>query len=402
MDTIDVKKLEQLLSDVDLLHEHQQEINRVKGEHFNIFSVLKMESKENATHSAFLGELLSPKGSHLFKGVFLDHFFDHCLTEIPKDKFDTTTAVVTLEKYIGVVNLEEKTGGRIDIYISDAKGNSISIENKIYAVDQKAQIQRYVNHNKEKNTVYYLTLDGGLPSEGSAGNLENGTKYHCISYKRTIIEWLTNCMKEAAEQPILRESIKQYILLIKKLTNQLSDSIMEEKVVSAIERNYIASKIIADNIWQAELKVTKVFLAELMEKIQTEFEDCKMTLDEDLTDTWKGLSLTFEEWEGIEVRLEGQSKITWYDTIYGIRASEGDWDRVEFKSKLSEVELLQSGFSSSDYWPYYQTILKFGQPSEREKLFDPTTRLVLVDNTAEKLIELVKLCHEDLSEIKKK
>ena len=36
-----------------------EEISRLKGENFNIFSILGLESAENKTHSAFIAELLN-------------------------------------------------------------------------------------------------------------------------------------------------------------------------------------------------------------------------------------------------------------------------------------------------------------------------------------------------------
>ena len=63
--------IERMLKGAKVIWNQQEEIKRLKGEHFNIFSVLNMETRENATHSAFLGELLNPKGSHLFGSLFL-------------------------------------------------------------------------------------------------------------------------------------------------------------------------------------------------------------------------------------------------------------------------------------------------------------------------------------------
>lgn len=99
-------------------------------ENLNLFSILKMESNENATHSAFLGELLNPKGSHLKGNIFLKLFLAtiHGHGKI----FDVDSTQLILEKYIGIRNDETKQGGRIDIYLKDKRGNSISIENKIF------------------------------------------------------------------------------------------------------------------------------------------------------------------------------------------------------------------------------------------------------------------------------
>lgn len=68
------KKIEKLLSDTSENRTKALEKLKESGENFNIFSILKMESKENDTHSAFLGELLNPNGSHLKEDLFLSAF----------------------------------------------------------------------------------------------------------------------------------------------------------------------------------------------------------------------------------------------------------------------------------------------------------------------------------------
>ncbi len=328
---------ETILAEIKGIYDHQQEIKKLRGEHFNVFSVLQMESSENATHSAFLGELLNPEGSHLFKNTFLSLFLKAVDFE---GQFDEGSAHVTLEKHIGTVDLLLKTGGRIDIFIADKYGNTISIENKIYAGDQSAQVERYANYNTERNTVYYLTLDGHSPSEESKGLLEEYSDFHCISYQSTIIKWLTLCMKEAAEQPILRETIRQYILLLKKLTNQLSDNDMEDQVLSSIRKNYTSAKLIADNIWKVELKVVEEFLDEIKAIVAAEIGEEYIIKIEDLNESWTGMTIELKEWNGIQVKLEGQSKIPWNYTIYGIRANRDDWESEDFNDQLAHVDFL--------------------------------------------------------------
>src|SRR5690606_24060533 len=139
--------------------------SRLKGENFNVFSILNMEHKENGTHSAFLGELLNPNGSHSKGNLFLKLF----LQIVGNNTINLENASVILEKHIGIRDDANLLGGRVDIYITDLV-NSICIENKIYAADQNVQLQRYCNHNKEYNTVYYLTLDGSDASKESKGD----------------------------------------------------------------------------------------------------------------------------------------------------------------------------------------------------------------------------------------
>lgn len=399
MKTDEITNVNQLLTEVNRIYEHQLEIKRLKGENFNIFSILQMESKENATHSAFLGELLNPSGSHLLKNTFLKLFIERVSYT---GALDANSAKLELEKHIGKIDLKAKTGGRIDIFISDTNGNTISIENKLYATDQAAQIERYVNFNKDKNTVYYLTLDRKLPSDNSSGDLQKDHDFECISYQETIIKWLTRCMKEAAEQPMLRESIKQYILLIKKLTNQLSDNLMEDQVLESIKSNFQAARLIADNLERVELKYTRKFLEELKERLQEALgEDSIVEVYDDLTKAWSGLTITFQEWNGIRVKLEGHSKIPWNDSIYGIHANKSKWNREDIINQLSGEELFSSGFNSNLHWAYCNWILYFGKIEERAKLLDDDLRILLVQDTAEKLIEMVEICKEPLSKVRK-
>jgi hypothetical protein len=266
---------------------HQNEVQALKGETFNVFTILGMESRENETHSAFLSELLNPQGSHLLGNIFLRAF----LNEVDYNgELDPETTKVTTEMHVGTRNDDLLIGGRIDIYLTDHHGNSISIENKIYAGDQNAQIARYVNHNKEKNTVYYLTLSGHDASDASSGEMRSGEHYYTVSYESTIINWLEACLKEAANQPILRETIKQYIILIKKLTNQLSDKKMEKEITDLIKANYHEAKIIEANLRKVEMGIALDFLNELKMRVANELknEDWIIEVTDNLENSYEG------------------------------------------------------------------------------------------------------------------
>jgi hypothetical protein len=243
---MDLHQHKVVLRSIKQILKHQKEKELLKGEKFNVFSILKMETRENATHSAFLAALLDPSGTHFKESVFLELF----LKCINNNTIDIATAKVKTEHHIGFRDITDKTGGRIDIYIWDKKGNCISIENKINAGDQFAQIERYCNHNKLKNEVYYLTLNGDEPTDGSKGELKSGIHFINISYSSDIVKWLTLCLKEAADSPILRETIKQYIILIKKLTHTM-DNKEEDELFDIILQNYEASLYLAANVKKA-------------------------------------------------------------------------------------------------------------------------------------------------------
>ncbi len=399
--SVDAIQLTSLLANAHRITAHQDEIKMLRGEHFNIFSVLNMVHKENATHSAFLAELLNPHGSHKMGIIFLNHFLK--TIEYP-GKLDVKTASVHVEKHIGTRNDQDKTGGRVDIFISDKNEFSIAIENKIYAGDQHAQVERYVNFNKDKNTVYYLTLKGDEPSEASTGKLRSGNlDYYCISYSVTIMQWLGQCLKETAEQPILRETIRQYIHLIKKLTNQLSDNIMANEVDDIIRKNYQAAKLIADNIGKVEVEAAYSFMSDLKKDIEMKLgSDWTVLLDADLNKPWSGLSITYKDWDGIYLKLEGSSRIPWTDTYHGIVAEKKSYDRTQLLNAISVTSFANLGNDPTDGWPWWKyTNLTLASVETRMKLFDTSESQKLRQELSESLISIANECKNILINCKK-
>lgn len=276
-------QLSSIITPVNILLEHQREMKMIKGESFNLFSLLKMERRENRTHSMFLSSLLNPKGEHLKGTLFLEFF----LNEIgQKDFINSKSVSVWVEFPCGPIDYIAKTGGRIDIFMKDNCGNSISIENKIDADDQPHQIERYCNYNKGKNKVFYLTLFGDEATKKSAGELMPGHDYHLISYKETIIKWLFLCHKEASDQAILRENIRQYILLIQKITNSMEKK-YDDQLIKLILSNYEAATYIATNLNDALSSLFEDFRAKVIERLKIKLKVFGYTANQDTQTTVK-------------------------------------------------------------------------------------------------------------------
>ncbi len=393
----------QLLRDAKRIAMHQQEISLLRGERFNIFSVLKMESKENGTHSAFLGEMLDPRGTHGMGAVFLELFLK---TVGYAGDFLAEGARVQLEFYIGPRNDDQRTGGRIDIYLEDRHHTAISIENKIYAYDQNVQVERYHNHKKGRNTVYYLTLWGHSASKESAGELVVGTDYKTISYREEVIAWLEACIKESANQPILRETIRQYIILIQKLTHQLSDKKMENKIQDLIGHNYAAAKLIEANIEQAEMKAAKAFLVDLKKKIEETLKDgWVVTVSPDLSKDWAGLQIKHKDWKDsgtgqhLVVTLQGQPKLVSGRSQYCIFAHESVWDRGKLLEAFGKGAFEGRNFLANEWCPFYRWINLFETDDKKLRLFEAVEREKLIGWVSRDLIELALAAEGPLSEL---
>jgi hypothetical protein len=152
-----------LLGQISSLRRIQEKLVLLSGENFNIFRILGLETREVRTHSAFLGELLNPAGSHGLRDTFLKLFLK--LIDFPD--FDASRARLVVEQHIGQIDADYTQGGRIDIYL-EAAGQYIFIENKIYASDQQNQLGRYQAYRPNARLLY-LTLDGSEPTTWGAG-----------------------------------------------------------------------------------------------------------------------------------------------------------------------------------------------------------------------------------------
>ncbi|AUC81799.1 PD-(D/E)XK nuclease family protein [Lacinutrix sp. Bg11-31] len=257
--------MKNLIKKVAEISNKYEQLNKISGNAFNVFDVINVTTNEVRLHSKFVAELLNPKGSHGQNDVFLQLFVNQFNIQI-----DTASVTVEVEKYIG--KKTDTEGGYIDIYISDNKNRSITIENKIYAIDQENQLLRY--YNFKKDNILYLTLFGDEPSKNSYQfedqKLEIDKDFKLTSYKNDIEAWLINCRKEAVELPLLREGITHYINLIKILTGQSANNKMNTEI-----RDYIASSsdnlkqaaLIEENMITAKVKIQWLFWQSLKEKM---------------------------------------------------------------------------------------------------------------------------------------
>lgn len=370
---LEVKAVKELLLKTKSIVSHHKEKEILNGERFNIFSILKMETRENATHSAFLAELLCPRGTHLKQSNFLSLFLD----TIGDTTIDVSTAAVQTEWPIGERNDIEKNGGRIDIYIWDKSGNSISIENKIYAPDQFAQVERYCNHNKATNKVYYLTLHGTYPSIESMGELKPNNDFFIISYKTQILKWLTLCEDVVKEIHSIEQPIQQYIKLIKKLTNTM-ENMEEDELIEAMLNNFEEASFVAANFIKAKQRVAetlrKAVIIELTKKLPDQYVVIKgdpanqtysqiwiRLKDDDKSSLYFGI----ESFSGlgnfggqlyIGVFNNGKGTPSDYAKITGNKESNPWWINIEFLKvsdsvniKLNDTILIGKLHASLDY-----------------------------------------------------
>lgn len=266
--------IQSLFDKICLLNQDYKRQEDEKGESYNLFKVIDMTSNETSVHSAFLADLLNPKGLHHMGDTFLRLFTDEFLNDM---SFSTETAVVEREKYIGPVTAT--TGGRLDIIVTDTDKKAIIIENKIYASDQENQLIRYHNYaetNTSEHKLFYLSLDGTVHDEDKTAKHDNKElieeeHYFTISYESEILKWLEQCREKVVDKPLIREGISHYINLIKHLTNQTISKEMKKDLKNLILENpkYIQNLgIIREAINISVVELQRRFWELLKEKME--------------------------------------------------------------------------------------------------------------------------------------
>ena len=199
-------------------------------ESHNIFKMLNIETKDNY-HSQFIISVINSSKD-------AKKFFLEMLQEVVKKNPEITINEdanfrIVPEKTLSKSDKNKKQDSkrsRVDIFFSDyhgenSKGNNrILIENKIYAREQKGQIERYYNHYwgikaKEEyfGALFYLTLHKKGATKYSADGLVPNEHYFLLGYKEDIIPWLKKLKKYPLSEN-LTLYINDYISIVEELT----------------------------------------------------------------------------------------------------------------------------------------------------------------------------------------
>lgn len=386
---VNLSAIGNLLNHVHIIQKKYDDIAEITGEKFNVFSVLNLTSNEVRTHSAFIGELLNTRGSHGLKDIPLKLFIKvledkfilneieelEILIDLDRFKFNTETAITVVEKNIKKLNEEKTEGGRIDIIIEDRdKLNALIIENKIYAGEQQNQLVRYYNYCKgnflKEAPILYLTLDGSSPTSG-VGLVEK-QHYFNISYKEDIVNWLELCIKEASDKPMLREVIKQYIYLIKKLTNQTINKKMSEEIQNVILKNFSSAEHIVKEFDKIKYKISGSIRSRVAEVLTSELgSKYNVFTRNNVGDKNSGIWLELKDYQktGIHFGIEpfsgkGNARNELFFGVLDLNSQHknifenhnfkciGWWRDVESFDNLEDFKNNRINFSDSDFISY--------------------------------------------------
>ena len=198
----------------------KEEEKRARGENFNVFSILGIETREFYI-CKMLGALLSPQGAHEAGEIFLEKFLEDVLNE---SAIGAETSIVRCED-------ATKERRRIDLTI-EIDGKIIPIEAKIHAGDQEHQLADYYLEITSRagtcDYICYLTKDGRKPSQNSmtstSGNtILKETQIKRLSWKDDIVPWLEDCvaLETVQRKTMVQANIWQLIDTIRGWDNAM-------------------------------------------------------------------------------------------------------------------------------------------------------------------------------------
>ena len=246
---------------------------------FNIFSILRSESDEVNLHSRFIYELLKPKGAHNQDTIFLKLFLNELNKAENNDlnKVDNDNYADVESKHVDVKREFRSESGRYDLLIR-MKNEYYVIENKIYQPEGLAQLLKYyegiLGEGKQGFKIVLLTLfDHELSNEEVKEKLAD--HFIPITYKENITSWLKECIKEAAQHPLLRETLVMYKYLVLKLTNQLhSEEMMSEMkdLILKNRKNTENALAIEETLIEAKIELQVQFWGELEKQLEAKLK----------------------------------------------------------------------------------------------------------------------------------
>lgn len=247
-----MENLQSLLDLIGILVKKDKELRILNHENFNVFHLCGVEHYENI-HSKIIAGFLAPNGSHGFGNAFLEEFCKKINIDFANFKDSTVRTEYSTET------------GRFDIIIEKADA-AIVIENKIYAGEQRSQLSRYaewLNRNKEKKYLIFLTLKGAKAHTITEQDKERLSSYCELSYAIEVVGWLEHCIKISAERPYVREALCQYRNLIKELTGTDMDTTLQTEafeIITKSKSNLVSASFIHNNFANAyETLIASIF-----------------------------------------------------------------------------------------------------------------------------------------------
>ena len=369
----------------------KEEEKRARGENFNVFSILGIETREFYI-CKMLGALLSPQGAHEAGEIFLEKFLEDVLNE---SAIGAETSIVRCED-------ATKERRRIDLTI-EIDGKIIPIEAKIHAGDQEHQLADYFEEIKNRKGacayICYLTKDGRKPSQNSmtstSGNtILKETQIKRLSWKDDIVPWLEDCvaLETVQRKTMVQANIWQLIDTIRGWDNAME--LQFKNIVNSDDR--LDSAL---GIWQMVRAARDALWHNFVEEFESQMKDVHRLekVPKKESDYW------FKKPErgnyGIGLALKNGKEDN-HCIGFCLFDSDGEFkDITDCKSNLSgsikaEVDRLQErlGGKNNGKWLYREDFPAFKDEKINFYSFTKETAKLLFEENLKEYVEKFFIC----------
>ena len=209
---------------------------------FNLFYLISDHYYRETFHSDIIAALLSPKEKHGGGNLYLDLFLD--MIGVDKSSYQNA------EVYKEFGTNDGTLGGRIDIFIKGENNHCVLIENKLNnAGDTYRQLPKYYHYLENNNYIIdkfvylplnpYKTPDKSDWSNDERDFIDGKLKIIPAFFEgglNLIDNWLIIAEKKA-ENEDARFIIKQYITVLRNLTNSIMNATTLEKFYNEMIRS---------------------------------------------------------------------------------------------------------------------------------------------------------------------
>ena len=277
---------------------------------YNIFRVLKLTNNEVKTQSRIIADLLNPTSKFHNQGKdFMKLFLKIVLNDENYLSDYKVHVEYDLRKKEALI-LDSNVFGRIDIFFEENNASkAILIENKVYAKDQKNQLERYYKfcykkYGDSKNfKIIYINRFG---NEYKTKDEDLKKQIVTIGYNTQIKKWLDECVKISIDE--------NQKLILQQLINT-------NDYLTNIGRRAIRNRLIQFEIYKNknEAEEIKEYLNDKISKHKKLFDDCeknKKNLLENYNKSNKlNLKLSTLEYAQLCDILEIKKKLTFFDIV---------------------------------------------------------------------------------------
>lgn len=355
----------------------QAEIHKRRGNNdFNPYLEMWSATKEVKLHSALLCGFLNPQSNHYQGDVFLEIFLN--IIDL-KEWFGDTSDARVYKEYIpdSIPEKEkEKETKRIDMYITNDIRHII-VENKVWARDQKEQIQDYIEaiakeikeDSDEEESVAYeniavLYLAPQLNKNDKRNSLGkwqikenyleddkgNRVRFKAISYDKEILQWIGASQKEVGCITSLNAALSFYKDVVQIITNTKENTMSLAKHLTKDKDNMKYQLEIIWDIFDMKEEICEEYSKAIIEKYKDEIEPkgFKIIQTSHGKDWWnrcvikpKDCGEHYFAFCIIYLRRENKG--------YGVRLFSKDSDSREKIKKYLDVKLDKNGWKEDSY-----------------------------------------------------